>query len=515
MVEYQANTHQVFRLRSSTSVNHRNTEIKTADGTLLIPKNTGQRKSYFGKSTECKAEVKALVTWNDDENKFMVRVTGYSTHHNHRVAQAVYDNHPSVRRVEEPVLLAFVDVMQSSGSKPKKIMQFLQEKTDKNVTLRDIHNIVARMWEGRRGNTTVEERLESLLYTLGTEWVSGQYVQHSLMENEGAECLFDAINAFKFLILCHFHLKKYIRSEMAKTEYDGLTSFNFDQVDDAIDMMRMAATLDDYTKYLKYTYYLLDNVQYQLPDPNHPFLKYFIKNWDQQKERWALLETSRGHIKEILKPEMTVDEGVDTLMFLQASAEMEYSKRITDVGYMRYQGADKELDLLSREVSTHAYRMIQKQYLQAKDRTTHYEMNEVTSNMFILSTRSGKKSYHVDTSKYRCSPRWKLSSKLNQPAEEEDAPSNEPAHKSFQVRDPMMIARKHLILNGTTKFKTACRRATHIADIMSRDGTFVFNEMMAALDKFEDIIKDGVAHWLAAKVSGLIHCQAHSYLFPT
>ncbi|OWZ18073.1 ABC transporter [Phytophthora megakarya] len=143
--------------------------------------------------------------------------------------------------------------MQSSGSKPKKIMQFLQEKTGKNVTLRDVHNMVARMREERRGNTTVEERLESLLrgfanrssvfvdddelaqtITLQTRqmrrWFKafpevmmvdathntnesryklfsfmihdvyghGQYVQHSLMENESAECLSDAINAFKF-----------------------------------------------------------------------------------------------------------------------------------------------------------------------------------------------------------------------------------------------------------------------------------------------------------------------------
>ncbi|KAG6948843.1 hypothetical protein JG687_00015230 [Phytophthora cactorum] len=59
----------------------------------------------------------------------MVRVTGSSTSHNHRVDRAVYENNPSVRRVEDPVLLAFVDAMQSSGSKPKRIMQFLREKT--------------------------------------------------------------------------------------------------------------------------------------------------------------------------------------------------------------------------------------------------------------------------------------------------------------------------------------------------------------------------------------------------
>ncbi|KAG2971890.1 hypothetical protein PC118_g16016 [Phytophthora cactorum] len=157
---YQEDTHQLFRLRNSTSVARRNAEIKdhaggssseTSDSEpMLIPQefktfwpkyicthgwrrkrcSTGQRKAYFGKSTECKADIKAAVTWNKEERKFMVRVTGSSTSHNHRVDRAVYENNPSVRRVEDPVLLAFVDAMQSSGSKPKRIMQFLREKTD-------------------------------------------------------------------------------------------------------------------------------------------------------------------------------------------------------------------------------------------------------------------------------------------------------------------------------------------------------------------------------------------------
>ncbi|KAF1784508.1 hypothetical protein GQ600_10302 [Phytophthora cactorum] len=51
-------------------------------------------EAYFGKSTECKADIKAAVTWNKEERKFMVRVTGSSTSHNHRVDRAVYENHP-------------------------------------------------------------------------------------------------------------------------------------------------------------------------------------------------------------------------------------------------------------------------------------------------------------------------------------------------------------------------------------------------------------------------------------
>ncbi|KAG6952672.1 hypothetical protein JG687_00012850, partial [Phytophthora cactorum] len=297
---YQEDTHQLFRLRSPTSVARRNAEIKdhaggssseTSDsGSMRIPQELKtfwvkyisthgwQHKAYFGNSTECKADIKAAVTWNKEERKFMVRVTGSSTSHNHRVDRAVYENHPPVRRVENPVLLAFVDVMQSSGSKPKRIMEFLRER------------------------------------------------------------------------------QKYIRSEMAKSKYGGPSSFDMDQVEDAVAMLRTAPTNEDYTKYLKYLYFLLDNAHLtstdNIPEPKHPFLHYFMKNWDHQKERWAVyarsdvphlgnhinnrLEASWGHIKEILKPEMPLDECVDELIFLQAVAEMDYSKKMTAVGYMRY-----------------------------------------------------------------------------------------------------------------------------------------------------------------------------------
>ncbi|ETL25256.1 hypothetical protein L916_20871 [Phytophthora nicotianae] len=117
----------------------------------------------------------------------------------------------------------------------------------------------------------------------------GQYVQHSLMENESTECLADAIEAFKLsnpsweqirvividramgelsllethfphvkVILRHFHLKKYIRSEMKKSKYGGPSSFDMYQVEDAVDMLRTAPTIEDYTKYLKYLYFLLE-----------------------------------------------------------------------------------------------------------------------------------------------------------------------------------------------------------------------------------------------------------------
>ncbi|ETN15981.1 hypothetical protein PPTG_21846 [Phytophthora nicotianae INRA-310] len=215
-------------------------------------------------------------------------------------------------------------------------------------------------------HNTNESRYKLFSFMVNDVYGHGQYVHHSLMENESNECLSDAIRSFKFnnpswekikvividkdlgeLELLERSSKKYIRTEMAKSEYGGPTSFDKVEVEDTIDMIRLAPTAVEYTKYLKYLYFLLDDVHLKdsdaIPKPGHPFLKYFMRNWDSMKERWAFyarsdvphlgnhannrLESSWGHLKEVLKPEMALDECVNTLMFLQTVAEMDYAKK--------------------------------------------------------------------------------------------------------------------------------------------------------------------------------------------
>ncbi|KAG6971809.1 hypothetical protein JG687_00001809, partial [Phytophthora cactorum] len=96
-------------------------------------------------------------------------------------------------------------------------------------------------------HNTNEWRYKLFSFMVNDVYSHSQYVYHSPMENESAECLTYAIGSFKFqntmwekikvividkdvgelgvlekqfpgvrIILCHFHLKKYIRTEMVK-----------------------------------------------------------------------------------------------------------------------------------------------------------------------------------------------------------------------------------------------------------------------------------------------------------
>ncbi|ETN15982.1 hypothetical protein PPTG_06227 [Phytophthora nicotianae INRA-310] len=173
--------------------------------------------------------------------------------------------------------------------------------------------------------------------------------------------------------------------------------------------------------------------------------------------------------------------------------------------------------------------MVEQQYRVAVDRKTHYEQEQINSQLYLLrGTDESSSAFHVNTARYRCScvfmkttllpcrhvmywrlmndksavpihyiePRWKLSSKLNQAPFEEDVPDETFACTTFQMRESAMTGRRHEVLNGSTKYKHALERGRSSADIMSRNETFVFGEMMNALEKFEEIVKDGVAHFV-------------------
>ncbi|OWZ21113.1 ABC transporter [Phytophthora megakarya] len=75
------------------------------------------------------------------------------------------------------------------------------------------------------------------------------------------------------------------------------------------------------------------------------------------------LEAAWGHLKEVLKPTMMLDGCGDPLLFLQWITEIDYTKRITEYRVcMRYSGADAELKVLAKEVSQHAYHLVENNF---------------------------------------------------------------------------------------------------------------------------------------------------------
>ncbi|KAE9208599.1 hypothetical protein PF002_g19346 [Phytophthora fragariae] len=185
------------------------------------------------------------------------------------------------------------------------------------------------------------------------------------------------------------------------------------------------------------------------------------------------LEAAWGHLKGVLKPTMMLDEG-----------------------------ADSELEKLAKEVSQHAYKLVEKQYRVANDRKTFYTVREISNHVRELASSVDPTcTYHLDTKVYRCTctfmetellpcrhviywrlisdkspiplnhihPRWSLTCPLNIPIED-DKTSDNLVCSSFRVTDSSLRADRHKVLNGTNKFRTAHDVCCRVADLMSRNG---------------------------------------------
>ncbi|OWZ17466.1 hypothetical protein PHMEG_0008587 [Phytophthora megakarya] len=82
------------------------------------------------------------------------------------------------------------------------------------------------------------------------------------------------------IFICHFHPKKYRRTEMSKSIYGGRNGVDVDRVEDAVDMMVKAKDKKTYDRGLRYMYYTLDGFDEEgdLPKSKHSLLDCFIRN---------------------------------------------------------------------------------------------------------------------------------------------------------------------------------------------------------------------------------------------
>lgn len=101
------------------------------------------------------------------------------------------------------------------------------------------------------------------------------------------------------VLICHFHLKKYLRAEMSNAIYGGRHGVDVDRVEDSLDMMVKARAKEEYDRGFRNMYYILDGFDEvgelpELPEPKHPLLQYFVRNWHSCKEMWSIYE--RGDV---------------------------------------------------------------------------------------------------------------------------------------------------------------------------------------------------------------------------
>ncbi|KAE9066854.1 hypothetical protein PF007_g28287 [Phytophthora fragariae] len=585
--QYEARTAQLYRIRSCTKVTARNDKIKKKkkwSKTEQVPeefgdyykkllcthgweknaRGDGRRTGHHNRSTGCTVNLSATVSRCPASGTWWIYVSTHRRTHNHRLRREVYENYPSTRRVTDPSVLDFVDELVKAGSKPKKILKYLQETTGKRVILRDVHNLVHRLKVKRRGTDTVEERLEAVLRKFCASRGNNASIfvdetkttQTITMQTRQMGRFFEAFPEVVMLDSTHgtnsskcklisFMIDdafghRYLRTEMSKAIYSGRHAVDVDRVEDSVDMMMKARNQEEYDRGLRYMYYILDGFDDtgDLPEPKHPLLDYFVRNWHSCKEMWAVyerghvahlgnhtnnrLESAWGALKDILNPEMELDECVETLYFLQSTAELEYASRFNVLGSRIYHGADEMLLRLAVLVSPHAFELIRKEYELFKNGSLSYEGRWIQDKIVHMRSHATGGEYTVNTSTFVCScffmrtmllpwhhamfvrssmnkkkvipiiyihARWLLQSEVNRP--EEDESDDDISCAAFRVQASHMRSVEHAVLNGSSKWKTGMDIAAGVVEAMCSQGTPTFVKMAEALRGFGECARRG------------------------
>ncbi|KAG7377837.1 hypothetical protein PHYPSEUDO_010914 [Phytophthora pseudosyringae] len=171
LAEYQQRTFQIYSIRTGTPVSTRNKRIKerymrrglaVPPGELLPeematyskavvcthhgrPRSraTGVRARQPSRAINCPAQITLVLRRDYTSGKCFVHVSSHTTRHNHALSDGQYRRHPMIRKITDPSVLRTVHTLQKADVEPAKILKYVREHTDKEVMLRDVHNMLA------------------------------------------------------------------------------------------------------------------------------------------------------------------------------------------------------------------------------------------------------------------------------------------------------------------------------------------------------------------------------------
>ncbi|KAE9257563.1 hypothetical protein PF001_g33344, partial [Phytophthora fragariae] len=103
------------------------------------------RKSHNLRRMECPFQMLAQVTQMEDGWwGLVVQREVYS--HNHQVSPRIYQHYPGIRQVsQQSPLVSGVQLLMQAQAGASSIYEYTRESSDHHVTMKDVHNLVARL----------------------------------------------------------------------------------------------------------------------------------------------------------------------------------------------------------------------------------------------------------------------------------------------------------------------------------------------------------------------------------
>eukprot|EP00644_Phytophthora_capsici_P001105 jgi/Phyca11/121307/e_gw1.43.209.1 len=224
------------------------------------------------------------------------------------------------------------------------------------------------------------------------------------------------------VIICHFHVIKYLKEKRAKPEFGKISSEDSSHIDAAIHKMVYAHSEEEYNDAKDSLCGICSRVGME------GFYEYFLKNWDTSQERWVSylrsklphfknhtnnrLESFFGKLKDSVDGSMSMAMCIKAIVAYDRRMQNEYEYRLSRIGRFVNSNYDEEMTNVLRFTTHYVAQQIEQQYSTAMAKFDTYkysEDSEVDGDIFV----SGKFSEHrLRISDWICDCEFSLSMRL-------------------------------------------------------------------------------------------------------
>ena len=279
-------------------------------------------------------------------------------------------------------------------------------------------------------------------FMLMDEFGDGQVVQHSLLETNGDWHMSRAIDHFvrahentKMLrvivvdkdlneirvlknafpeakvLICHFHVIKWLSHMAKQPEYGKISSENKKQVDHLVHNMVYAASEAVYEANLLSLQTLCIRVGFK------EFYDYFLRNWDNCQEMWVLhrrsklphfknhtnnrLESFFGKLKGVVHGDMSMTECLEKIIAALRRDQKEYEHIQRSPGQFYNGNYDEEMSVVLRLTNHYVAEQIEVEYVAAVAKVETYKF-EVEGGEDAVFVRGHHQTHRVSYLDWSC-----------------------------------------------------------------------------------------------------------------
>jgi len=203
------------------------------------------------------------------------------------------------------------------------------------------------------------------------------------------------------VLICHFHVIKYLKEKRAKPEYGKISADDASQIDAAIHGMVYAGSADEYEQNHSSLKGLCERIGMDA------FFEYLERNWDDSQDRWVMyrranlphlknhtnnrLESFFGKLKDGIDSSMSMAMCVKAILAYDRRVQNEQQYRVSRIGQFVNSNYDDEMSNVLRFTTHFVADHISHQYARALDKAETYQFVQTAEAHEVVKVR-GRRS---------------------------------------------------------------------------------------------------------------------------